>query len=118
MAEAHPVALRERVVKAYEAGQGSYPTIAARFQVGVASVRRWVGQFRDVDHVLPLKKRGGTRSDVSVKELEEILDKHPDANAGELTSAYNVGRRGKARRHASSITRALNRAGYVVKKND
>lgn len=117
MAEAHPIALRERVVRAYESGEGSYPTIAARFRVGVASVRRWVAQFRDVGHVVPRKKGGGTHSDVSVKELEAILDKHPDANAGEITAAYNVGRRGKARRHASSIKRALHRAGYVVKKN-
>jgi transposase len=44
MAEAYPVELRERVVKAYEAGQGSYPTIASKFLVGEATVRRWVGQ--------------------------------------------------------------------------
>lgn len=73
-------------------------------------MRRWVGLFRDLDHVLPLKKRGDTRSDVSVKELEAILDKHPDANAGEITTAYNVGRRGEARRRASSIKRALHRS--------
>lgn len=117
MAEALPVALRQRVVEAYERGEGSYPTVAEKFRVGEASVRRWVGQFRDVGHVKPLKKGGGNRSDVSVKELEAILDKIGDANAGEITSAYNRGRRGKARRHASSIKRALYRAGYVVKKN-
>lgn len=117
MAEAHPVALRERVVKAYEAGEGSYPTIARRFRVGEASVRRWVGQSRDIGDLRPKKKRGGTPSVISVKELEAILDRHPDANAGEITAAYNVGRRGKARKHASSIKRALHRAGYVVKKN-
>lgn len=118
MAEAYAVALRERVVKAYEAGEGSYPTIAKKFLVGEATVRRWVGQSRDIGDLRPQKKRGGTPSLISVKELEAILDRHPDANAGEIAAAYNVGRRGKARKHPSSIKRALYRAGYVVKKND
>ena len=118
MAEAYAVELRERVVKAYESGEGSYPTIATRFLVGEATVRRWVGQYRDVADVRPRRKAGGTPSAISVKELEAILDRHPDANAGEITAAYNVGRRGKARKHVSSIKRALYRAGYVVKKND
>src|SRR5579863_5630790 len=117
MAEAHPVALRQRVVEAYERGAGSYPTVAKSFRVGEASVRRWVKQFRDVGHVKPHKKGGGLRSDISVKELEAILDKLGDANAGEITAEYNRNRRGKARRHPSSIKRALCRGGYVVKKN-
>ena len=117
MAEALPIALRQRVVEAYERGEGSYSTIAEKFRVGEMSVRRWVGQFQDVGHLKPRKKGGGQRSDISIKELEAILDKLGDANAGEITAAYNRGRRGKARRHASSIKRALYRAGYVVKKN-
>lgn len=117
MAEAHPVALRQRAVEAYERGEGAYPTVAAKFGVGEASVRRWVAQFRDVGHVVPRKKAGGQRSDISVKELEAILAKIGDANAGEITAEYNRGRRGKERRHVSSIKRALHRGGYVVKKN-
>ena len=117
MAEALPIALRQRVVEAYERGEGSYPTIAEKFRVAAMSVRRWVGQYRDLGHVSPQKKGGGNRSDVSLKELEAILDRLGDANAGEITAEYNKGRRGKARRHPSSIKRALHRGGYVVKKN-
>ena len=65
----------------------------------------------------PLEKGGGVRSDITPEDLEMILAVHPDANAGEITAAYNRGRRGKQRRHASSIKRALSRYGYVVKKN-
>jgi hypothetical protein len=57
------------------------------------------------------------RSEVTQDELEAILARRPDANAGEITAEYNRGRRGERRRHASSIKRALYRAGYVVKKN-
>jgi transposase len=117
MAEPLPEALRLRVVDAYERGEGSYLTIARKFRVAVSSVRRWVSRYRDLGHVLPHKKGGGNRSDVSVKEIEAILDRLGDANAGEITAEYNRGRRGKQRRHASSIKRALHRGGYVVKKN-
>lgn len=118
MAEAYPVELRERVVSAYERGEGSYASVGAHFSVGEVTVRRWVHQYRDLGHYRPHKKGGGTPSEVSLRELESILDRLPDANVGEITAEYNRGRRGKARRHASSIKRALHRGGYRVKKND
>lgn len=117
MAEAHPIELRQRLVEAHERGEGGYILLARRFCVGEASAKRWVWQYRRDGHVQPLKKSGGTPSDVSREELEAILARRPDANAGEITAEYNRGRRGKQRRHASSIKRALYRAGYVVKKN-
>ena len=117
MAEAHPIELRQRLVKAYERGEGGYILLARRFCVGEASAKRWVRQYRDEGHVEPRKKGGGTPSDVSQAELEEILARCPDANAAEITAEYNRGRRGRRRRHASSIKQALYRAGYVVKKN-
>lgn len=117
MSDPLPVELRQRVVDEYERGAGSYLTISQKFRVGIMSVRRWVARYRDLGHVMPAKKGGGNRSDVSVKEVEAILDKLGDANAGEITAEYNRGRRGKDRRHVSSIKRALHRGGYVVKKN-
>ena len=117
MAEPHPIELRQRLVEAYERGEGGYILLGRRFCVGEASAKRWVRQYRRDGSVEPSKKGGGTPSDVSREELEEILARHPDANAGEITAEYNRGRRGKQRRHASSIKRALYRAGYVVKKN-
>jgi transposase len=117
MAEAHPIELRQRLVEAHERGEGGYILLARRFCVGEASAKRWVWQYRRDGHVKPEKKAGGTPSDVSREELEAILARRPDANAGEVTADYNRGRRGKQRRHASSIKRALYRAGYVVKKN-
>jgi len=117
MAEPIPVELRERVVRAYEAGEGGYGTIAARFGVCLMSVRRWVERFRRLGHVTPGKKRGGAHSTIDRRELEALVMRLGDANADEITAAYNRGRRGKDRRHVSSIKRALHRAGYVVKKN-
>ena len=116
MAEAHPVELRRRVAEAYESGDGSYATVAERFRVGEASVKRWVWQLRREGHVTPRPKSGGNHSDIALDDLEGIVAALRDANAGEITARYNRGRRGAARRHVSSIKRALHRAGYVVKK--
>lgn len=117
MAEPYPVELRARVVDAYESGAGTYAMVGQRFDVGEATVKRWVAQFRREGHVQPRSKGSGPRSTISGTELEALVDRLGDATASEITAAYNKGRRGKHRVHASSIKRALHRAGFVVKKN-
>ena len=117
MAEAYPEALRIRVVLAYEAGEGSYATIAIQFQLGTATVKRWVAQQRRDGHVRPRPKAGGTTSVITSTDLEALLIGLGDPTAGELAVAYNRPRRGRARVHVSSMKRALHRHDYVVKKN-
>jgi transposase len=109
--------LRIRAVEAHEAGEGSYATIAARFAVGEASVKRWVWRFRRNGSVEPQPHAGGRRSTISADEIAAILSRLGDANAGEITAEYNRNRRGRSRVHVSSIKRALRRHGYVVKKS-
>jgi transposase len=72
MAEAHAVELRERVVGAYEAGEGSYADLAERFCIGSASVKRWVRRFRREGHVRPKKEASGRYSDIAIEEVEAI----------------------------------------------
>jgi transposase len=117
MAEPYALELRERVVAAYEAGEGSYAQLAVRFKLGSASVKRWVRLQRRNGHLRPMRKGGGNRSDIAVEEVEALVARLGDATAGELTAEYNRGRRGKDRRHVSSMKRALHRAGFVVKKS-
>ena len=117
MSNAHPPELRERAVQAHEAGEGSYATIAARFAVGEASVKRWVWRYRSHGTVEPRPRGGGRHSQISNEELAAILARLGDANAGEITAEFNRHRRGKRRVHVSSIKRALHRHGYVVKKS-
>jgi transposase len=113
----HPVALRARAVEAHEAGEGSYATIASRFAVGEASVKRWVWRYRSHGTVEPHPNRGGRRSVIAAEEIAAILSRVGDANAGEITAEYNRERRGRNRVHVSSMKRALYRHGYVVKKS-
>jgi transposase len=117
MAESHPVELRSRVVAAYESGEASYPEVAARFDVGEATVKRWVWLHRRTGDVEPTPKAGGTRSIVTKEAIEVALKVVRDATAGELTAEFNRGRPRKERVHVSSMERALRRHGYVVKKN-
>src|SRR5262245_45432308 len=113
MAEAHPIELRERAVCAYEAGQGSYDEIAARFAVGRASVKRWVDLQRAHGNVRPRRKGGGTPSTITQAEVEALIQRLRDPTAGELTAEFNRHRRRAARVHVSSMKRALHRYGFV-----
>lgn len=117
MAEPYPVALRTRVVTAYERGEGSYATLARQFAVGSATVKRWVARRRREGHVEPTPKAGGTPSPVDGADLDALVIVLADPTAGELAAAYNRTRRGRQRVHVSSIKRALHRQDYVVKKN-
>ena len=116
MAEAHPLELRTRVVQAYEAGEGSYALVGARFAVGEASVKRWVRRNRKTGSVVPDPKGGGTPSPIEKAEVDTIVARLGDATAGEVTAEFNRGRRRIERVHVSSM-RALHRYGYVVKKS-
>ncbi|WP_394821415.1 helix-turn-helix domain-containing protein [Pendulispora albinea] len=70
MAEAHPLELRARVVEAYEAGDGSYAVIAARFRIGEASVKRWVRRGRRGVPLGADPKRGGTPSPIGQGDVD------------------------------------------------
>ena len=117
MGEPHPIELRERVVKAYESGEGAYAVIATMFSLGEATVKRWVWRYREQGTVLPTPKGGGTPSTITAADIEGILQRLGDATANELTAEFNRTRRGQNRVHVSSMKRALHRHGYVVKKN-
>jgi transposase len=116
MAEAYPIELRERVVFAYESGEGTYSMVARRFVLGESTVKRWVLRYRQEGSVAARPKQGGTRSSIREKEISALILELRDPTAGELTGAFNRFRRGKGRVHVSSMKRALHRYGYVVKK--
>lgn len=118
MPNPHPTELRERAVRAYESGEGSYDEISERFSIAPRTLQRWTTRKRETGDVQPQIKGGGNPSPVDIAVLERVMALHPDAVTSELTVAYNkiVGR--MKRVHRSSILRALHRRGYVFKKND
>ena len=92
MVDGHPVAFRERVVAAYEAGKGTYPVIAELFGIGEASVKRWVWLKRKLGSLEPRAAGGGRRSTITLQDIERGLSACPDATALELTAEINRSR--------------------------
>jgi transposase len=117
MPNPYPTALRTLAVRAYEAGDEPYVAVAARFEVGVATLQRWVRRQRITGALDPLAKAGGWTSPVDLPLLQTLVHERPDRTTDELTRAYNQRAAPSARVHRSSVLRALQRAGYVFKKN-
>ena len=99
-------------------GTDTYKEVAAaQFSISVATLIRWVQRERETGSVAPLAKRGGWRSPVDVALLHRLVRERPDRTTDELTRAYTrrVGPAGRV--HRSSLLRALQRTGYLFKKN-
>lgn len=115
MPNPYPMALRTRVVAAYEAGEGGYATLAEEFGLGINTILRWVARARTGD-LAPHSKGGGWRSPIEAKVVETVVAARPDATLAEIHQAYNRRVRRRARVSRSSIVRAVTRLGYVHKK--
>lgn len=118
MSTPYSLDLRERVVAAYFAGQGTYEELAARYCVGEASVSRWLGRLRRTGNVVADPHGGGNPgliTDEQLPTLRALVEKHRDATQYELCDVWleavgvDVSR--------SVIARALRRAGITRKKN-
>jgi transposase len=117
MANPYPTALRERAVRTYDEGTETYADVAEQFAIGKATLERWVRRARETGTVAPLAKGGGWHSPVDLPVLHALVQERPDTTTGELTRAYNARVTRAARVHRSSVLRALQRTGYVFKKN-
>jgi transposase len=117
MPNPYPTALRERAVRAYEAGTETYAEVAARFSIHLNTLVRWVQGARDRGTLLPAPRGGGWYSPVDIPLLHSLLQEQPDRTTDELTRAFNQRAAPEAHVHRSSVLRALQRTGYVFKKN-
>ena len=118
MPNPYPVALRERAVRAYEDSTETYQGVAQRFAISVTTLLQWVQRARATGEIAPRPKGGGWRSPVDVPTLHRLVAERPDRTTDELTRAYNRAVAASQRVHRSSVLRALQRTGYVFKKND
>ena len=117
MPNPYPTALRERAVRAYEGSAETYAEVATRFSIHINTLVRWVQRHRDRQTVLPAPRGGGWYSPVDLQLLQALLQEQPDRTTEELTRAYNQRAAPEAQVHRSSVLRALQRSGYVFKKN-
>ncbi len=81
--------LRKRVTDAHLRGEGSYDDLSKRFEIGAASVSRWLRLFREQGSVEPKAPRGGKGSLIPDERLEEFKDlvrDHADATLEDLVT--------------------------------
>ena len=119
MGNALSMDLRQRVLDAYQRGEGTQLEIATRFEVGEASLRRWLRRERETGSPAPITEyRHGPAPKidvVNIQALEEILTTNRDATNEEL--AELLGERTGLVVSASSISRAVAVLGWTRKKS-
>lgn len=116
MATPHPAGLRQRIVDAYENGEGTYTDIAARFLVGVASVSRYLRLHRYTGSVAP-SAMGGRRhgmSDEQLGLLRSLIVDEPNWATQELADELNESLGCSVSRHA--VGRGLRTLGFTFKR--
>jgi transposase len=105
--------LRERVVAACDARDGTRERIAARFSVSVAWIRRLLQRRRETGSIVP-KPRGGGRAPAfdadADRRLRAAVRADADATLEELARAAGVAY------CPSAVHRALARLGVTRKK--
>jgi len=106
--------LRERVVAACAARDGTRQQIAARFSVSVSWIRDLLKRRRDTGSIAP-RPHGGGRApafdEAAAARLREAVRADEDATLEELSEAVGV------RCCASAVHRALERLGITRKKS-
>ena len=106
--------LRERIVAAYETGEGSYAVLATRFSVGHTVVGQLVRQKRDLGTLETQTHRCGRKPAVSGKkeaELHEYLKKYPGATVLERREALGLNCSEK------TLWQTLRKMGWRFKKS-
>ena len=109
--------IRNRIITAYEAGEGGYQKIANRFKVGICSVRRLVALRRETGGVEARRHGGGTEPKIpndKLPDLISLVQEKPDRTAEELRLEWQKKYGTKLGR--SSMVRALRRAKLSLKK--
>lgn len=115
--KAYSTDLREKLVLAYESGEGTLHEVADTFGVGRCTVARMMKLWRAGQSLVPLPHGGGypaTLDEKTLALLQEQVAAQPDATLSEL-AAY-LKRKAKAQVHPSNICRALQKLGLPRKK--
>jgi transposase len=107
--------LRERVLAAYEAGEGSQAEVARRFRIGGRTLSRWLQAARTEGRRGP-KVPGRRRAPLGgqAAALAELVAEQGDATLSEY--AERLAARTGVRRSLAAVCRALKALGLVRKK--
>ena len=85
--------LRERIVAAYDADEGTREVVARRFRVSLGLVKKLLQQRRRLGDVRPQHHRSGRKPRIGAShqhQLRTLLDKKPDLTLKELRVATGL----------------------------
>ncbi len=110
--------LRRRVVEAYARGEGSIPTLAARFAVGTSSIDRWLKRKRETGSVERAPRSGGNPRRVTA-EGEALIRTWlaDDPSLAQREIAARLAASGQPPVTQQTAGRALARMGLTYKKS-
>ena len=118
MAKSISLDLRTRVVQAYKSKEGTMKKLAERFCIGINTVCRFVQLDRLHNNLSPKPHAGGVPPKITAQEtpeLKALIAEKSDRTIAQLADEW--GKRKNKLVHASSMSRALARAGFSSKKN-
>lgn len=85
--------LRERIVAAYDRGDGTRQQIAERYDVSLGMVKKLLQQRRQTGDIAPRHRFSGRKPKITAKHqrhLKRLVRKHPDMTLEELREAIGV----------------------------
>lgn len=110
--------LRERIVRAYEQGQGSIAEVAVQFSVSISFVKKMLRQWRQTSDLTPLPHGGGKPPSLTPRQmhlLKRKVQQQSDISLADLQDLLSEQESVKV--HLSTISRALSKLGLPRKKS-
>ena len=111
--EAYSMDLRERVMQAYDEGQGSTRQLAEVFDVSSAWIRKLLRLRRETGSIAPIEYQRGPKPKLNERQRERLLAlarQHPSMTLKELR------RRLRLRCCLMTIHRVLAKEGFTFKR--
>ncbi len=108
--------LRERIVAAYDACEGTRQQIADRFKVSLGLVKKLLAQRKNLGTIEPQYQNVGRKpafDGENLRQLDKFLQKHADATLIEIQEHFS----GCISCSLQAIANAIKRLGWRYKKN-
>jgi transposase len=116
--QAYSLDLRQRILRAYEQGEGSISDVAQQFSVSPAFVNKLLRQWRQTGDLSPLPHGGGKPPSLSRRQLgllKRQVRQQDDASLAELQQMLSE--QEQVNVHLSTISRTLAKLGLPRKKS-
>ena len=109
--------LRERVVAAHQADEGSIRELADMFHVAKNTIENWLHRLRETGSVAPLPHGGGVPATIRDERLDtlwRLVGERDDATLDELRKALE--RECRVHTSRAAVDRALRRVNFTRKR--